>query len=86
MEYLDPAMASSKKFKRRKEEMTTEEYNEFKRNYSSSKYPILRCEPKICKLIKKVHECELDLKEYPFVKKPDEYKKSKNNIKKKGAT
>jgi hypothetical protein len=60
-------MVSSKKFRRRKEEMTVDEFNEYARKLSQSNFEILRCEPKICKLIKKVHERELDTKEYPFV-------------------
>ena len=52
MEYLDSNMVSSKKFRRRKEEMTAEEFNDYARKLSQSEYEILRSEPKICKLIK----------------------------------
>lgn len=54
MEFIDADMAESKKFGRREEEMTTEEFNEYSRKYSQSDYDILRNEPKICKIIKKI--------------------------------
>lgn len=69
MEYLDPTIAQSKKFRRKKEEMTPEEFNEYARRASQSDYEITRCQPNICRLIKKVHENQLDAKEFPFIDK-----------------
>jgi hypothetical protein len=61
MEYLDPELSSDqKKFKRRKEEMTSDEFNDYARRLSQSSYEILRIEPRICKLIKKIHDGTLD--------------------------
>lgn len=78
MEYLDADMAHSKKFRRRKEEMTTEEFNEYARKLSQCNLEITRCQTKICKLIKKVHDCQLDTKDYPYIDKPKA--KKTNNI------
>ena len=60
MEFLDHEMTESKKFKRRKEEMTTDEFNDYARKLSQSNYEIIRTEPKICKLIKQIHDGTLD--------------------------
>lgn len=57
IEYLDPELISdAKKFRRRREELSTEGFNEFNRRLSSSEYEILRTEPRICSLIKQVHD------------------------------
>lgn len=61
MEFLDPEMIESKKFKRRKEEMTIDEFNEYNKILSKSEYGILRSEPKICKIIKQMHTNSLDM-------------------------
>jgi hypothetical protein len=52
MEFLDANIVESKKFRRRKEEMTQDEFNEYNKNLSKTEYGILRSEPKICKLIR----------------------------------
>lgn len=38
MEFLDPNLSESKKFKRRMEEMSTEDFNEYNRKLSQSSY------------------------------------------------
>lgn len=83
MEFIDADMAESKKFSRREDEMTTEEYNEYSRKYSQSAYDILRNEPKICKIIKKVQNSTLDEKQFPYVERPKTKKKEES--KKRGA-
>jgi Sec1 family len=68
IEYLDPELLSDgKKFRRRREEMSTESFNEFNRKLSSSDYEILRTEPRICTLIKQVHDGSIDTKKFPLV-------------------
>jgi hypothetical protein len=53
MEYLDPEMSTeSKKFRRRREDMSSEQFSEFSRKLAASEYEILRTEPLICTLIK----------------------------------
>ena len=66
IEYLDSDLVSDKKkFKRRREEMSTEHFNEYARKLSSSEYEILRTEPKICSLIKQIHDGSIDTSKYP---------------------
>lgn len=84
MEYLDENMSDKKLLKRRLEEITNEQYNDYARKLSQSNYEILRTEPKLCKLIKKVHDGSIDTKEYPFIDKPKQQKKVKD-VRKKGA-
>lgn len=50
LEYLDSEF-DCKKFRRRREEMTTEEFNDYTRRLAASDYEILRTEPKVCSLI-----------------------------------
>ena len=53
IEYLDSELVSdAKKFRRRREEMSTEQFNEYSRRLSSSEYEILRTEPRVCQLIR----------------------------------
>lgn len=85
MEFLDPNLVASKKFRRRHPEMTNEEFNEYNKNLSKSDYGILRAEPIICKLIKKVHNNELDQKSFPFIENIKMTKNTKTGQKKKGA-
>lgn len=87
MEYLDPSMSQNKKFRRKKEEMPIDEFNEYARKVSQSDYEITRCHPKICKLIKQINNSDLDTKDYPYIDKPKQVtNKNKANIKKKGAS
>ena len=86
MEFLDPNLVASKKFRRRKEEMTQEEFNEYGKISSKTDYAILREEPKICKIIKKLNNNDLDVSEYPYIDKPRPVKKNLNLQKKKGAS
>ena len=75
LEYLDSEMAESKKFRRRLDEMTAEQFNDYARKLSQSKYDILRAEPKLVKLIRQIHEDSIDIKEYPYIDKPKQAKK-----------
>ena len=49
--------------------MSTEEYNEYVRKDSKTKYDLhlLKCEPQIVKIIRKMHAGKLDEQEYPFI-------------------
>jgi len=67
MEYLDINLAMGKKFKRRHPEMTTEELNLYLKKHSQSKFDIVKCETKICKILRKMHAGTLDSNEYPFI-------------------
>lgn len=94
MEYLDQDMLSSenKKLKRRREEMTTEQFNDFSRRLAASEYEILRSEPVIVQVIRSIHENTLDTKAYPYIGEKPEPKKvvpkkapKPEPVKKKGA-
>lgn len=53
IEYLDSEIvADAKKFKRRREEMSSDQFSDYTRKLSASEYEILRTEPKVCSLIK----------------------------------
>jgi len=84
MEYLDPLLAESKKFKRRLEEMSADQFNDYARKLSSSNFEILRSEPEICKLIRQAHDNTVDQKLFPYIEKPKAPKKTRD-VKKKGA-
>ena len=77
-------MAESKKFRRRLDEMSAEQFNDYARKLSQSNYDILRAEPKLAKLIRQIHEDSIDTKEYPYIDKPKQAKKQKD-VKKRGA-
>ena len=66
LEYLDGNMALNKKFKRRREEMTLDEFNDYARTTAQLEYETTRCLPNICKLIQKIHLNELSSKEFPY--------------------
>lgn len=66
MEYLDVQIAVAAKFKRRYPEMTQEEFNEYLRKHSQAKFDILKCDPKIVKLLKQMYTGTLDSSVYPF--------------------
>jgi len=69
MEFLDGNLVESKKFRRRKEEMSVDEFNEYNKYLSKSDYGILRSEPTICKIIKQLHANTLDTNIYPYIDK-----------------
>lgn len=66
LELLDPTM-ENKRFRRRQDEMTTEQYNDYTKRLAASDYEILRTEPKVCTLIRKIHEGTIDTKKYPVI-------------------
>ena len=72
LEYLDEKLVDSEKqvFRRRFVEMSKEDFIEHQRLRSSSEFEILRTEPKICRLIKHIHNGTMDEKVYPFVEPP----------------
>ena len=88
IEYLDSEMvADAKKFKRRREEMSSDQFSEYTRKLSASEYEILRTEPKVCSLIKQIHEGTIDIKKYPLVVERQGQKKPQaKETKKKGAS
>lgn len=52
MEYLDMQIALATKFKRRAPEMSQDEYNQYLKRHSQAKFDVLKCDPKIVKLLK----------------------------------
>ena len=55
LEFLDPSMAIATKFRRKHPIMTAPELQEFTLRNQKAQYKIVKCEPKICKLIRKMH-------------------------------
>ena len=60
MEYLDMQIAVATKFKRRAAEMTQDEFSEYLRKHSQAKFDVLKCDPKIVKLLKQMHAGTID--------------------------
>lgn len=88
LEYLDSDMVSehSKKFRRRRDDMSSEQFSDFTRRLSSSEYEILRTDPLICTLIKQIHDNTIDTKRYPLVVERYITKKGPSvSVKKRGA-
>lgn len=53
MIFLDAEMkGEDKKFKRRAEEMTKEEFLDYQNKLSKSRWDIMQCEPIVCKLLR----------------------------------
>lgn len=52
MEYLDQSLGTGTKFKRALPEMTQEEYTVYMKNHSEAKFDILKCEAKLCRLLR----------------------------------
>lgn len=89
LEYLDAQMVAGDagKFRRRRDELSSETYNEYARKLSQSEYEILRTEPLICQLIKQVHDGTIDTKRFPFLKEKTQTKKQgKGDSRRKGAS
>ena len=61
--------------------MSKEDFIEHQRLRSSSEFEILRTEPKVCRLIKHIHNGTMDEKVYPFVEPPKSAKKDKKEKK-----
>ena len=67
LELLDPKMAAAKKFRRKHPLMSKKELQDYAMKNQIVKYKINKYEPKICNLLKKMHEDTLDPQFYPFV-------------------
>jgi hypothetical protein len=67
LEYLDEQKGN--KFRRRREEMTSEGFKEYEKRLESSEYDILRTEPPIVEVIRGIHMDKLDNKRFPYVEK-----------------
>ena len=67
MEFLDSSIAQATKFRRKHPIMTAAELQEFSLRNQKAAFKIVKCEPKICKLIKQMHNGQLDPREYPYM-------------------
>ena len=60
-------MAMATKFRRKHPIMTTQELQEFTLRNQKAAFKIVKCEPKVCKLIRKMHAGILDPREFPYM-------------------
>jgi hypothetical protein len=65
--YLNPALASESKFRRKHPEMTDSEMNVYLEAHSKAKLDILKCEPLIYKLCSEIIAERLDTEKFPFM-------------------
>merc|ERR1712166_1433688 len=84
LEFLDEKLVDkgSSKFKRRYADMSNDDFVKYQRDRSQSDFEILRSKPKICTLIEKIHNNEMNEQLYPFVTPPRHAKKEKSKEKK----
>ena len=80
LEYLDLTMASATKFRRKHPELTSDELNAFMLKNTKAKYKMLKCEPKVIKLIRSMHTANLDATKYPYIGDTPQKKRSKNQV------
>lgn len=64
--------------------MAPEQYNDYTKRLAASDYEILRTEPKVCTLIRQIHEGTIDHKKYPLVADRSVKKAAKAEGKRKG--
>ena len=55
LDFLDPSLAMAQKFRRKHPIMTAAELQEYSLRNQKAAFKIVKCEPKICKLIRKMH-------------------------------
>ena len=86
LEFLDSSMAIATKFRRKHPIMTAPELQEFTLRNQKAQYKIVKCEPKICKLIRKMHLQTLDPREYPYMgDQPEKKRKAGEDFVSRGA-
>ena len=67
LEFLDADLATATKFRRKHPIMTANELQEFTLRNQKATYKIVKCEPKVCKIIRRMHDGSLDPREFPYI-------------------
>ena len=77
LDFLDASLANATKFRRKHPIMSAGDLQEFTLRNQKAAFKIVKCEPKICKLIKQMHTGTLNPNEFPFMGDQPEKKRAK---------